>query len=159
MRKPVFTFLILLSFLFTTGISHGIVDFNLYTYQDSLVYVEGDRLMLDGKPFIMKGFNYLPRDYGWTSLDDWDWDAVDQELALADLQDQAKLQEWASQALDTLNARERYIIQKRILSEEPETLKDLGEHFGVTRERARQIERAALQKLKGNYLHSELAAA
>ncbi|MGD9818963.1 MAG: RNA polymerase factor sigma-32 [Desulfomonilaceae bacterium] len=86
-------------------------------------------------------------------------EGMDQELALADLQGQAKLQEWASQALDTLNARERYIIQKRILSEEPETLKDLGEHFGVTRERARQIERAALQKLKGNYLHSELAAA
>jgi RNA polymerase sigma-32 factor len=84
---------------------------------------------------------------------------MNQEMALTEIQDQMNLQEWASKALDTLNPREKYIIQKRILSEEPETLKELGERFGVTRERARQIERAALQKLKGNYLHSELAAA
>lgn len=86
-------------------------------------------------------------------------EGMNQEMALTEIQDQKNLQEWASKALDTLNPREKYIIQKRILSEEPETLKELGERFGVTRERARQIERAALQKLKGNYLHSELAAA
>ncbi len=86
-------------------------------------------------------------------------ESMNQELALAEIQEQMSLQDWASRALDTLSSRERYIIQKRILSDQPETLKDLGEHFGVTRERARQIERAALQKLKGNYLHSDLAAA
>ena len=86
-------------------------------------------------------------------------ESMNQEHMITEIQDQINLQDWATQALDTLNPRERYIIQKRIMSEEPETLKDLGEHFGVTRERARQIERAALQKLKGNYLHSELAAA
>ena len=48
-----------------------------------VVYAEGDRLMVDGKIYIMKGFNYLPRDYGWTSIEDWDWEAVDRELALA----------------------------------------------------------------------------
>ncbi|MCX8032421.1 MAG: hypothetical protein N3B14_03365 [Thermoleophilia bacterium] len=48
-----------------------------------LVYVEGERLMLDGSPFVMKGYCYLPRDYAWTALCDWDWDEVDRELALA----------------------------------------------------------------------------
>jgi DNA-directed RNA polymerase sigma subunit (sigma70/sigma32) len=43
--------------------------------------------------------------------------------------------------------------------EDPVTLKELGKHFGITRERARQIERSALEKLKGNYLRSQLAAA
>ena len=66
---------------------------------------------------------------------------------------------WADHALNTLNPREKYIVEQRILSDEPVTLKELGKHFGITRERARQIERAALEKLKGNYLRSELAAA
>ncbi len=86
-------------------------------------------------------------------------DSINQENALVAMQDQLNLKEWADKALESLNPRERHIIHKRILSEQPETLKDLGEHFGVTRERARQIERAALQKLKGSYLHSDLAAA
>ena len=86
-------------------------------------------------------------------------DSMNQEHTMVAFQDQIVLKEWADQALESLNPRERYIINKRILSEQPETLKDLGEHFGVTRERARQIERAALQKLKYSYLHSELAAA
>ncbi len=86
-------------------------------------------------------------------------DSMNQENALVAFQDQLNLKDWANKALESLNPRERHIIHKRILSEQPETLKDLGEHFGVTRERARQIERAALQKLKGSYLHSELAAA
>jgi len=52
-------------------------------YREGFVYAEGERLMLDGAPFVMKGFNYCPRDYGWTSMADWDWEAVDRELALA----------------------------------------------------------------------------
>jgi hypothetical protein len=38
--------------------------------------------MLNGAQFVMKGFNYLPRDYGWTSMMEWDWNEVDQEFAL-----------------------------------------------------------------------------
>lgn len=47
------------------------------------VRVEGTSFVLDGKPFVMKGFNYFPRDYGWTSMTTWDWAAVDRELGLA----------------------------------------------------------------------------
>ena len=69
------------------------------------------------------------------------------------------LKVWAYGALVHLNPREKYIVQKRILSEDPVTLKELGKHFGITRERARQIERAALDKLKGSYLRAQLEAA
>lgn len=86
-------------------------------------------------------------------------DSPDQEATLSDLEEQLDLKMWADQALETLNTREKYIIQNRLLSEDPATLKELGRHFGITRERARQIERAALRKLKGNYLRSQLAAA
>jgi RNA polymerase sigma-32 factor len=85
--------------------------------------------------------------------------APDQEAILAELEEREDLKEWAYRALESLNPREKYIVEKRILSDEPVTLKELGKHFGITRERARQIERAALAKLKGNYLRSQLVAA
>lgn len=83
----------------------------------------------------------------------------DQEELLAILEEREGLREWVQDALETLNPREKYIIEKRILSDERYTLKELGAHFGITRERARQIERIALLKLKGNYLRSQPAAA
>jgi RNA polymerase sigma-32 factor len=83
----------------------------------------------------------------------------DQEQILGEAQERLDLKIWVDGALKTLNAREKYIVEKRVLSEDPVTLKELGRHFGITRERARQIERSALEKLKGNYLRSQLAAA
>jgi len=85
--------------------------------------------------------------------------APDQEEILSELEELEDLKEWADQALESLKPREKYIVEKRILSEESVTLTELGNHFGITKERARQIERSALEKLKGNYLHSQLAAA
>ncbi len=52
------------------------------------------------------------------------------------------------QALGHLDNRERYIIEQRVMSERPLTLKELGEHFGFSRERARQLEIRAKEKLK-----------
>ncbi|HVP59197.1 MAG TPA: RNA polymerase factor sigma-32 [Myxococcaceae bacterium] len=56
-------------------------------------------------------------------------------------------------ALNRLDPRERFIIEQRVMNERPMTLKELGEHFGFSRERARQLEIRAKDKLK-----SELAA-
>ncbi|MEW6349389.1 MAG: RNA polymerase factor sigma-32 [Thermodesulfobacteriota bacterium] len=86
-------------------------------------------------------------------------DTPDQEAALSSLQEHQGLKKWANKAMESLNEREKYIIEKRILADEPLTLKELGRHFGVTRERARQIERAALQKLKGSYTQYQMTAA
>jgi len=52
-------------------------------------------------------------------------------------------------ALGRLDRRERYIIEQRVMAERPMTLKELGEHFGFSRERARQLEIRAKQKLRG----------
>ena len=86
-------------------------------------------------------------------------DKPSQEEVLAVFQHQEDLKSWLNEALQTLNHREKYIIEKRILSDNRVTLKELGKHFGITRERARQIERAALEKLKANYTRSQLEAA
>ena len=51
-------------------------------------------------------------------------------------------------ALDTLKDRERYIIENRILADKPLTLEELGEKYNISRERVRQIENAALKKMK-----------
>ncbi len=55
---------------------------------------------------------------------------------------------WVEDALETLSEREREIIVQRFLSEEKNTLSDIGETFGVSKERIRQIEAKALDKLK-----------
>lgn len=51
-------------------------------------------------------------------------------------------------ALQTLNDRERHIITERRLRSTPQTLEDLGTHYGISRERVRQIENRAFEKLQ-----------
>jgi RNA polymerase sigma-32 factor len=51
----------------------------------------------------------------------------------------------------TLNEKELYIFEHRILSEEPITLQEIGAHFSVSRERARQIENKVMKKFKERF--------
>lgn len=51
-------------------------------------------------------------------------------------------------AMGELNEREQHILQERRLTEEPKTLEELAEHYGVSRERIRQIEVRAFEKLQ-----------
>ena len=51
------------------------------------------------------------------------------------------------EALEVLNPRERRIFEARRLAEDPITLEQLSEEFGVSRERVRQIEAKAIRKL------------
>jgi RNA polymerase sigma-32 factor len=55
---------------------------------------------------------------------------------------------WLQEALETLSPREKDIIQHRFLDDGKTTLADIGESYGVTKERIRQIESRALSKLK-----------
>ena len=50
--------------------------------------------------------------------------------------------------LETLDERECRIVEERILAEEPKTLQELGDAFGVTRERVRQLEAGVVQRLR-----------
>jgi RNA polymerase sigma-32 factor len=56
---------------------------------------------------------------------------------------------------NTLKGKEKKIFEERLVSEDPKTLQTLGDDFGVSRERVRQIEKRLLQKLKA-YLRDEL---
>jgi RNA polymerase sigma-32 factor len=48
----------------------------------------------------------------------------------------------------TLSAKETYILEKRILADEPQTLQEIGEHYGVTREAVRQLEARLIGKIR-----------
>ena len=54
-----------------------------------------------------------------------------------------------TEALCMLTDRERRIVERRLLTEEPETLQSLGDEFGVSKERVRQLEARAHSKLRG----------
>jgi alternative sigma factor RpoH len=59
--------------------------------------------------------------------------------------------------LDTLDAREQAILSRRLLAEEPETLADLGNSFGISRERARQLEQRLIGKLRAQIMPAAAA--
>jgi len=74
--------------------------------------------------------------------------AAGQDSELADAEEREIVTSRVEQALMRLDPRERFIIEKRVMSDKPMTLKELGEHFGFSRERARQLEIRAKEKLK-----------
>jgi RNA polymerase sigma-32 factor len=53
-----------------------------------------------------------------------------------------------SEAMDSLNEREKHILTQRRLIEEPQTLEELSQTYSVSRERVRQIEVRAFEKLQ-----------
>jgi RNA polymerase sigma-32 factor len=71
-----------------------------------------------------------------------------QDEALGALREQRAVTSRVRQALGQLDSRERFIIERRVMTDSPLTLKDVGEHFGFSRERARQLELRAHQKMR-----------
>jgi RNA polymerase sigma-32 factor len=81
-------------------------------------------------------------------LDSLPYEGEDQEQALIRKEENALVRLNIAGALAKLNERERYIVQNRIMADDPITLQDIGDKFNITRERARQIEKDALRKIR-----------
>jgi RNA polymerase sigma-32 factor len=80
-----------------------------------------------------------------------DWlvdDTPNQEARLADSQELGQRKHMLAGALKQLTERERHIIVERRLVDEPQTLEDLSAKYGISRERVRQIEVRAFDKLQ-----------
>jgi RNA polymerase sigma-32 factor len=75
-------------------------------------------------------------------------DLTNQEDLISKNEEEENLRSGLDIAMDSLKDRERYIIKSRILSENPLTLEELGSELNISRERVRQIESSALQKIK-----------
>ncbi|MFO8071740.1 MAG: RNA polymerase factor sigma-32 [Polyangia bacterium] len=79
---------------------------------------------------------------------------ISQEEQLAELEHRADLTARLETALDSLDERERAIVEQRHLADEPRQLEAIGRELGVTKQRVSQLERRAMAKLK-----EQLAAA
>jgi len=80
---------------------------------------------------------------------DWLVDESDnQEETLGDREELESRRALLSHAMEALNERERHILVERRLSESPKTLEDLSQEYGISRERVRQIEVRAFEKLQ-----------
>jgi RNA polymerase sigma-32 factor len=80
-----------------------------------------------------------------------DWlvdESPSQERILADSEESDNRHKALIGALDVLNSRERRIFEARRLADDPITLEDLAAEFGVSRERVRQIEVRAFEKVQ-----------
>jgi len=78
------------------------------------------------------------------------------EEKLGNDQDMGLKKKLLTQAMMTLSEREQEIVKKRFLTETPETLENLGEYFHISRERVRQIETKAFEKMS-RYVKAEAA--
>jgi RNA polymerase sigma-32 factor len=101
---------------------------------------------------MIGGDHSLNRKIGHESEDEWinllADDEMTQESALAEIQESNIRHEALGEAMQQLNDRERDIIAKRKLAEPAMTLEELSQIYGVSRERIRQIETRAMQKLQ-----------
>jgi len=86
---------------------------------------------------------------GGSEWQDWLKDETDsQEDVLAESQEHGSRMELLQDAMADLNDRERHIIMERRLADKPKTLEELAQVYSVSRERIRQIEARAFEKLQ-----------
>ena len=86
-------------------------------------------------------------------------DAALHSEVLADAQEYSQKRALMLRAIAELNERERDIIEARQLAEEPMTLEDLSARYGISRERVRQIEARAMEKMADFVAKATLASA
>lgn len=89
---------------------------------------------------------------GLTPLESLADDRMNQEDLLAEYQENQQLQQKVAQVVSGLNEKERFIVERRITSDDPMTLQEIATHFSISRERVRQIEEAALKKVKSSLM-------
>ena len=88
------------------------------------------------------------REEGEGEWQDWLQDSGPlQDEVVANEQERDQRHELLTAAMDGLNAREQHILTQRRLVDEPETLEELSQQYGISRERVRQIEVRAFEKL------------
>lgn len=84
---------------------------------------------------------------------------ANQEETVADNEEAAQLSVEVEGALAQLKPREEYIVRHRLMADEPMTLQAIGDHYGISRERARQLEARAKKKLRERLASHEGQAA
>ncbi len=96
-----------------------------------------------------------------THMDLLSSDSASLEERVAEMEERQLLRGKVYEAMEHLNEKERYIVENRLMAEEPKTLQEIGQHFQISRERARQIEGNVIRKIRVALLESgfDLSAA
>ncbi len=102
---------------------------------------------LAGSDFSLNAVQSADED-GREWIDTLEDDSAQSAELVEDRHDTARLRDWLVVALQALNARERLIVRERKLREDPRTLESLGNELGLSKERVRQLEVAAFQKMR-----------
>jgi RNA polymerase sigma-32 factor len=76
------------------------------------------------------------------------YEGDNQETSLIKNEEKSLVQRDIAGALAHLSERESYIILNRVMADDPKTLQEIGEKYNISRERARQIEKQALKKMR-----------
>ena len=91
---------------------------------------------------------FISEDGESTHMDSLAYEGEDQEISLIKKEEMALVKRNIAGALAKLNEKEKYIIKHRVMADHPETLQEIGNRYDITRERARQIEKQALNKMR-----------
>ncbi|WP_439141985.1 RNA polymerase factor sigma-32 [Planktotalea sp.] len=102
---------------------------------------------LSGSDFSLNATQSV-EDEGREWIDALEDDGAQAEEIVENEHDTAQLREWLLGAMNALNERERFIVRERKLLDEPRTLESLGNELGLSKERIRQLEAAAFQKMR-----------
>ena len=102
-----------------------------------------------------KSLNDPIKDEDGTQWQDWIIDnRTNHEIVLSEKQELNQRKNLMNQAMDVLNLREKEILSARRLSDEATTLEDLSKKYKISRERIRQIETKAFEKLQKAILNT-----
>lgn len=79
-----------------------------------------------------------------------------QEEAVSQAEERTKIRGEVRHVLRTLNEKERFIVERRLMTDEPLTLQEIGDRYHISRERARQLEVRAKKKIRDALTESGL---
>lgn len=102
---------------------------------------------LSGSDFSLNA-TQSSEDEGREWIDTIEDDGAQTDEAVAFAHDTAQLRAWLVQAMQELSERERFIVRERKLRDDPQTLEALGAILKLSKERVRQLEAAAFQKMR-----------
>jgi len=97
--------------------------------------------------------NTIGDDTGVTHLQRLPAEGPSAEDSMGSAEVRQQVQAAIAEVLENLDDRGRYILENRLISEDPMSLAEIGDHFGVSRERARQLELRVKKKLKTALSH------
>lgn len=91
-----------------------------------------------------------------THIDLLPCEKANQEEIVAEAQEKAVIKKDVEDVISSMKERDRFIIEKRLMADEPMTLQEVGDHLGVSRERARQLEARIKKNLKESLCQKQL---